>query len=106
MMARISSMAEHLVVARFFDVQDFSFERQDGLVLAVATALGRTAGRFASTMKIFAPRGIALLAIGQFPRQAARIHRGFAPRQFSRLASRFARARGINAFANDLARHG
>jgi len=69
---------------------------------AVATALGRTAGRFALDDENFAPRGIALLAIGQFPRQAARIHRGFAPRQFSRLASRFARARGINAFANDL----
>jgi hypothetical protein len=40
-------VAQHLVVARFFDVEDFSFQRQDGLVFPVAPALGRAARRFA-----------------------------------------------------------
>ena len=99
-------VAQHLVVARFFDVEDFSLERQDGLVLAVAPALGRAAGRLALDDEDFASRGIALLAIGQLARQAAGIHRGLAPRQLARLAGRFAGARGIDALADDAARHG
>ena len=99
-------VAQHLVVARFFDVQNFSLERQDRLVLAVAPALGRAACRLALDDEEFAARRIALLAIGQFSRQAARIHRGFAARQLARLAGRFAGARGVNALADDAARHG
>src|SRR6266487_1388678 len=97
---------QHFVVARLFDVEDFSLERQDGLVLAVASLLRRPAGRFALDNEQLAPRRIALLAIGKFSRQAARIHRGFAARQFARLAGRFARARRFNAFADDAARDG
>jgi hypothetical protein len=97
---------QHLVVARFFDVEDFSLERQDGLVLAVAPALGRPACGLALDDEQLAPRGIALLAIGELSRQAPRIHGGLAPRQFARLAGRFASARGVNAFADDAARDG
>ncbi len=64
-------VAEHLVVARFFDVENLALERQDGLVAAVAPALGRAAGRFALDDEQLAARGIALLAIGEFSRQAA-----------------------------------
>jgi hypothetical protein len=43
-------MAEHLVEARLFHVEDFAFERQDRLVLAIAALLCGTAGRVALTM--------------------------------------------------------
>ena len=97
-------MAQHLVVARLFDVQDFALERQDGLIAAVAPALGRAAGRFSLDDEKFAARGIALLAIGELSRQAARIERGLAARELASLASGFARARGVNALADDFAR--
>ena len=65
-------VAEHLVVAGFFDVQDLALERQDGLVAAVAALLGGAAGRFALDHEHFAARRIALLAIGQLARQVRR----------------------------------
>ena len=99
-------VAQHLVVARFFDVENFSLERQDGLIFAVAPALGRAACRFSLDDEQFAARGIALLAIGELAGQAAGIHGGFAARQFASLAGSFAGARGVNALADDAARHG
>src|SRR5260370_36475379 len=68
-------VAEHLVVTRLFDVKNFALERQDSLIFTVAAHLRRAAGRFAFDDEQLAPRGIALLAIGEFSRQAARIHR-------------------------------
>ncbi len=62
---------QHFVVARLFDVEDFSLEREDRLILAVASLLRRAAGRFALDHEQLAPRRIALLAIGKFSRQAA-----------------------------------
>ena len=97
---------QHLVVARFLDVEDFSFERQDGLVFAVAALLRRAARRFALDHKQFAARRIAFLAVRQLSRQPARIHRGLAPRQFPGLACRLARARRVNALADDAPGHG
>ena len=99
-------VAEHLVVARFFDVENFALERQDGLIAAVAALLGRAAGRFALDDEHFAARGIALLAIGQLARQAAGIHGGFAARELASFARGFAGAGGIDALAYDLARDG
>ena len=40
-------VAEHLVVTGFFDVENFAFERQDGLIATVAAGFGGAAGRFA-----------------------------------------------------------
>src|SRR4029077_3776187 len=39
-------VAEHLVVAGFLDIQNLTFERQDGLVAPIAPAFGRSAGGF------------------------------------------------------------
>src|ERR1700680_2824088 len=97
---------EHFVVTRFFDVEDLALERQDRLVFAVAAHFRRAAGGLALDHKQFAARRIALLAIGEFTRQAARIHRGFAARQFARFASGFAGARRIDALGNNAPSHG
>ena len=74
MMAANFLVAQHLVVARFFDVEDFALERQDRLVAAVAALLGGAACRFSLDDEKFAARWIALLAIGQLSGQAAGIH--------------------------------
>ena len=97
-------VAEHLVVTRFFDVEDFAFERQDRLIAAVAPALGRAAGRFALDDEEFAARRIALLAIGELARQAAGIERGLAASELASFARRLAGAGRVDAFADDLAR--
>ncbi len=98
-------MPQHLVVARFFNVEDFSLERQDGLIFAIAPLLGRAAGRLAFNDEQFAPRRIAFLAIREFAGQPARIHRGLAAREFAGLAGGFAGAGRIDALGNDAARH-
>ena len=99
-------VAEHLVVARLFDVEDFALERQDGLIAAVAALLGGAACGFALDDEDFAARGIALLAIGQLAGQAAGIHGGLAARELARFAGGFAGARGVDALANDAAGDG
>src|SRR4029077_14787849 len=97
-------VAEHLVVAGFLDIQNLTFERQDGLVAAVAAAFGRSAGGFSLDDEEFAAGRIALLAIGELPREARRIESGFSAREFARFPGGFARAGGVNALANDFSR--
>jgi len=99
-------VAQHLVVTRFFDVKDFALERQDRLIFAVAAHLRRAPGRFALDNEQLAPRGIALLTIREFPRQATRVHCGLAACQFACFAGGFAGARRFDAFADDAPRHG
>ena len=96
-------VAQHLVVARLFDVENFALERQNRLEAAVAALFGRAAGRFALHQEQFATLRIFLLAIGQFVRHAARFERSLAPGQVAGIARRFPRARGLNGFADDLA---
>ena len=106
MMAANFLVAEHLVVAGFFDVQDFAFERKDRLVLAVAPALGGAACGLSLNEEQLAARRIAFLAIGQLAGQAARIQSGLAAGEFASLAGGFARAGRVDALADDFARDG
>ena len=57
-------VGEHLVVARFFHIQNFSLERENGLEAAVAALFGGAAGGFSFYQKKFAAVGIALGAVG------------------------------------------
>ena len=59
-----------------------------------------------STMNSSQRAGSRSWQSASFPGRPLGIHRGFAPRQLARLARRFARARGIDALADDAARHG
>jgi hypothetical protein len=99
-------MAEHLVIARFFDVEDLAFERQNGLIAAIAPGFSGTAGRFAFDQEQFAAVWIAFLAIGQFAWQATGIERAFAAGQVARLACRFASAGRINRLTDDFLGNG
>ncbi len=92
-------VAQHLVVARLLDVQNFAAQRQNRLIAAVAPLLRGAAGRFALHQEQFAALGIALLAIGELAGQAAGIERAFAARQFASFARGFAGARASIALA-------
>ncbi len=58
---------QHFLQPRFFDVQNFSADRQNRLESAIAAAFSRASGRIPFHDVDLAKRRIALLAIGQFP---------------------------------------
>ncbi len=60
---------EHFVETRFLNVEDFTFQRQDGLVLTVTALLRRTARGVPFHKVQFGQRRVAFLAVSQFARQ-------------------------------------
>ena len=99
-------VAEHLVVAGFFDVEDFALERKDRLIAAIAAAFGRATGGFTLDEEEFAARGIAFLAISELSGQAARVERGFSAGEFTGFARGFAGAGSVNTLADNFAGDG
>ena len=99
-------MRQHLVVARFFHVQNFSLEREDGLEAAVAALFGGAACGFSFDQEKLAAVGIALGAVGQFAGESSAIERAFAARQVAGFAGGFAGAGGVDGFVDDLAGDG
>ena len=97
--------AQHLVEPRLLDVEDLALDRQDGLETAVAALLGRTTGRLTLDDVDLALRRVALLAIGQFSRQAAAVEGAFATHQIARLARRLTRPGGVHGLADDALGH-
>ncbi len=65
-------VAEHLVVTRFFDVEDLALQREDGLVAAIAALLGGSTGRLTLDEIKFAAFWRSFTTIGELARQAAR----------------------------------
>jgi hypothetical protein len=96
-------VAEHLVVAGLFDVEDLALERQDGLEAAIAALLGGAAGALALDQVELAAVGIALAAVGQLAGQSAAIERAFAAGEVAGLAGRFAGAGRFNGLVDDAA---
>src|SRR5208337_4167340 len=92
--------------AGLFDIEDFTLERKDGLVFAIAAHFCGATGRFTFDDEEFAAGRIAFLAVGELSWQAAGIHRGFTAGEFAGLAGGFAGAGGVNALADDAARDG
>src|SRR5262249_30401154 len=79
-------VAEHLVVAGLFDVEDFALEGKNGLIFAVSALLGGAASGLALDDEELAAGGITLLAVRELAGEAARIHRGLAPSELAGLA--------------------
>ena len=96
-------VAEHLVVARLFHVEDLSLEGKDGLEAAVASLLGGAACGLALDQIDLAAFGIALGAVGQFAGKSAAIEHAFAAGEVARLAGGLAGARGVDGLVDDLA---
>ena len=105
-MARISSWPKHLVVARFFYVEDFPLQRQNRLVAAIAALFGGSACRLALNQIQFAAFRTALAAVRQFAGQTAAIERTFAPGKIAGLAGGFASTRRFNRLVDDAAGDG
>ena len=97
-------MGEHLVVARFFYVENLSLEREDGLEAAITSLFGGAAGGLSFHEEEFAAVGIALGAVGEFAGKAAGIKRAFAAGEVAGLARRFAGAGSVDGFVDDLFR--
>ena len=70
--------AQDLVEASFFDVEDFTLERQDGLGLVVAPALGAATGRVAFDQVDLGFFDVFAGAVVELAGQAAAVERAFA----------------------------
>ena len=92
---------QQLVKAGLLDVEHLAAQRQDGLELAVAPLLGRTAGRVTLHDEEFALRRIAFLAVGQLAGQADAVQHALAARHVARLAGRLAGPRRLDDLAAD-----
>ena len=97
---------EHLVVAGFFDVKDFAFQRQDGLETPVASLLRGAACGFAFDQEQFATLGLLLRTIGEFAGKASAVECALAAGQVASFASGFTRAGCVDRFVDDLSSDG
>ena len=91
---------EHFIEAGFLNVEDFTLQRQDRLILAVTPLLRRAARGVPFHQVQFGERRVAFLAVRQFARQASQIQRAFTAGHLTGTTRGFARARGVNNFAD------
>ena len=96
-------MRQHLVVASFFDVKNFSLQGQDGLKAAVAALFRSTTGGFTLNQEELATVGIAFRTIGQLAGQSSGIERALAAGEITSLARGLPRPRRVDGFVDDLA---
>ena len=92
---------DDLVEPRLLDVEELAAQRQDRLEPPIAALLGRAAGRVALDDVELAPRGIALLAVGELAGQRQAVERALADDEVARLAGRLAGAGGRQALLDD-----
>ena len=96
-------VGQHLVVAGFFHVENFTFERQNGLEAAVAPLLGGATCGFSLDQIKLATFRITLGTIRQLAGKASAIQHAFAASQIASLAGSFTRARRVDGFVDHLA---
>jgi hypothetical protein len=94
--------SEHSVEPCALDVQDFTAQRQDCLVFAIARLLGGPAGGIALDDEQFGFRRVPFLAIGKLARQGRNIQCALTPRQIARLTCGFAGDGGLNNLTDNL----
>src|SRR6202042_2315796 len=99
-------MAQHLVVAGLFHVEDLALKRQHCLEFPVPPLLSRPACGLALDQVQLAAVWITLTAVGQLARQTAAIERTFAPRQVTCFPGRLTRTRSLNRLVDDPLRDG
>jgi len=91
---------QHFVVTRFFDVENFSFQRQDGLEASIAALFGGAAGRLSLDQKQLAALRLPFRTIGQLAGKAAAIERAFAASEVAGFPSGFTRAGRFDGFVD------
>ena len=95
-------MAEHLVGARLFDVEDLAPEGKNGLGRAVAPALGSAPGGVALYQVDLAQLGVLLSAVGELAGQSAAVHRVLSDDEVAGLPGGLARPLRGEALVDDL----
>ena len=91
---------KNLIEAGFFDVDDFTLDRKNRLESAIATLLGRAAGRVTFDHVEFREIGVTLRAVGEFSGESAAGKSAFAD-GFTRFACGFAGPCGHEALLDD-----
>ena len=92
---------EHLVKARLLDIEDFSTQREDRLVLAVPALLGRSTCRITLYEIEFGEFGVLLLAVRKFSRKTRDIENALAARHLACFPGCFACPRSIDHLAGN-----
>ena len=87
---------QHLVESCFFDIQNFSLQRQDGLGSTVTPLLCRAASRVTLDEEYLRQGRVFFLAVRKLPRQTGDVERALAACHFSGLARRLASAGRID----------
>ncbi len=95
-------VGEDAVDAGFFDVEDFTAQRQDCLEASVAALFGGAAGGVTLDDVDFAGFRIAQGAVGELAGHGSRIEHAFAPGEFLGFAGRLASGGGLYDFLDDL----
>ena len=96
---------EHLVVARFLDVENLSLDRQNGLRSTIPSLFCGTTCGIAFHDKNLGILRRALLAIRQFSRQRHAVERALTAHEFTCASRGLSRPRSLNGFADDLLGH-
>ena len=87
--------------ARALHVEDFAAQGQDGLILAIASLLGRTTCGIALYNEDFGQRGVFARAVGKLARHAEAVEHALAARHFASLARRLASLERLRGLADD-----
>ena len=82
-------VVQHLVEARLFHVDDLAAQGQNGLEVALASLLGRTAGRVALHEIDLAERRVGEGAVGQLAGEVGYVERRLLAREITGFARRF-----------------
>ena len=99
-------MAQHLVVACLFHVQDLALQREDRLESTITALLGGAAGALALNQVHFATFRLTFGTVRQLARQPPAVERALAAGEISSLASSFTSASSFNRFVDDLPGNG
>ena len=97
---------QHLVKTGAFNVQNFTAQRLNSLIAAVASLFGRAARGISLHNEDFGQGGVFFLAVGQLAGQGRNIHCAFAAGQVAGFAGRFAGCCRFHDFAHDNPRVG
>ncbi|MCG3118401.1 MAG: hypothetical protein ALAOOOJD_00590 [bacterium] len=96
-------IGKNFIQPRFFDIENFSLDRQNCLKPAVTALFRGAAGGVALNDVNFTMLRIGDTAIRELTGKAGAVDTGFAPRQFFGFAGGLTRARGEQTFFDDLA---
>ncbi len=95
-------VTKHLVEAGLFDVENLTFDGQNGLEVAVAALFGGAAGAIALDDEQFRFSGVAVGAVGQLAGHRSPVQNALAAHRFAGFARSFSSPHSVDGFFDDL----